>query len=186
MTETELIIRLREGDEEAFRELVNSYSDRVYNTVFSIIQQREDAEDIAQDVFIRVFHSIKSFAGNAALSTWLYRIAVNLSLEHLRKQKTQKRFAIFRTLFGSDNELNAAIDFYHPGVALDRKEDSALLFKAIKMLPPKQQAAFILNKTEGLSYTAIAEVMEITEAAVDALLQRAKQNLRKNISRKNY
>ena len=179
-----MILFLREGNEDAFRELVNAYSDRVYNTVLGIVQQSEDAEDIAQDVFIQVFRSIGSFAGNSALSTWIYRIAVNRSLDHLRSRKRQKRFGFISNLFTQNNEpLHDAADFHHPGVALDRKENAAILFKAIEKLPETQRSAFILNKTEGLSYTEIAAIMQTTEAAVDALLQRAKQNLRKLIDK---
>lgn len=186
LTDSELIIRLREGSEDAFRELVKAFSDRVYNTVLGIVRQQEDAEDIAQDTFVQVYRSIHSFAENAALSTWIYRIAVNRSLDFLRSKKRQKRFAFITNIFGADIEAErAAVEFHHPGAALDQKENAAILFKAISQLPEKQQAAFVLNKTEGLSYNEIAGVMNITEAAVDALLQRAKQNLRKIIDKRN-
>jgi RNA polymerase sigma-70 factor (family 1) len=186
LTDSELIIRLREGSEDAFRELVKAFSDRVYNTVLSIVHQQQDAEDIAQDVFIQVYRSVNSFEGNSALSTWIYRIAVNRSLDFLRSKKRQKRFAFITNIFGNDNEAErSAVEFHHPGTALDQKENAAILFSAIRKLPEKQQTAFILNKTEGLSYNEIAAVMSITEAAVDALLQRAKQNLRKLIDKRN-
>ena len=185
MTESELIPRLREGDEDAFRELVTAFRDRVYNTVLSIVLQNEDAEDIAQDVFIQVYRSINSFAGNSALSTWIYRIAVNRSLDHLRGKKRQKRFGNISSLFGRDNEpVNTATEFQHPGVAAEQKENAAILFAAVKKLPDNQQAAFVLNKAEGLSYNEIGEVLGISESAVDSLLQRAKQNLRKLINKK--
>lgn len=187
MSDSGLIIQLKEGSEAAFRELVKAYEDRVYNTVLSIVHNRTDAEDIAQETFIRIFRSVHSFTGNAALSTWIYRIAVNRSLDFLRSKKRQKRFAFITTFFGNDDcePLHNATDFFHPGVALDQKENAAILFKAIKKLPEKQQAAFILNKIEGLSYNEIAAVLMITEAAADALLQRAKQNLRKFIDKRN-
>jgi RNA polymerase sigma factor (sigma-70 family) len=182
LSETELIILLREGNEEAFRELSAAYGDRVYNTVLSIVQQHEDAEDIAQDVFIQVFRSINSFAGNSALSTWIYRIAVNRSLDHLRSKKRQKRFGFISSLFGADHEITVP-DFHHPGVAAEQKENAKVLFAAVKKLPENQQAAFMLNKAEGLSYNDIAQVLGISESAVDSLLQRAKQNLRKMIDK---
>lgn len=185
MTENELIVLLKERDEHAFRELVTAYSDRVFNTVLGIVQQQEDAEDIAQDVFIQVFRSVHSFSGNSMLSTWIYRVAVNRSLDHLRSKKRQKRFAFITTIFGKEAEPAGGTDFYHPGVSLDKKEEAAILFNAVKKLPEKQQTAFVLNKTEGLSYNEIAAIMNITEAAVDALLQRGKQNLRKELAGKN-
>lgn len=182
-----MIIRLREGNEEAFRELVTAFSDRVYNTVLSIVQQREDAEDIAQDVFILVFRSVHTFSGNAALSTWIYRIAVNCSLDALRRKKRQRRFGFIEQLFGRDNEPSGgAKDFHHPGVQLEQKENAAILFEAVKKLPQNQQVAFLLNKTEGLSYSEVGDILGISEAATDALLQRAKQNLRKMLDKKTF
>lgn len=187
MTESELIIRLREGNEEAFRELVSAFRDRVYNTVLSIIQQRQDAEDIAQDVFIQVFRSVNTFSGNAALSTWIYRIAVNCSLDHLRRKKRQRRFNFITQVFGRDNEFGTGDeDFNHPGVQLEQKENAAMLFLAVRQLPKNQQLAFLLNKTEGLSYGEVGDIMGISEAATDALLQRAKQNLRKMLDKKSF
>ncbi|MEJ7609882.1 MAG: RNA polymerase sigma factor [Ferruginibacter sp.] len=187
MTESELIIRLREGNEEAFRELVTTYRDPVYNTVLSIVQQREDAQDIAQDVFIIVFRSVQHFAGNSTLSTWIYRIAVNSSLDHLRRKKRRKRFGFILQLFGDENEqVPVEGDFNHPGVQLEQKENAAILFLAVKQLPKNQQVAFLLNKTEGLSYSEVGDIMGISEAATDGLLQRAKQNLRKMLNKKSF
>ena len=186
MTEEELIIHLREGNEDAFRELVSIYSDRVYNTVLGILQQKEDAEDVAQDVFIQVHRSIGSFAGNSSLSTWIYRIAVNRCYDILRSKKRQKRFGFITGLFGTGNEpIHDISDFHHPGLAAEQKEKAAVLFNAVKKLPENQQVAFILNKTEGLSYNEIGDILGISESAVDSLLQRAKQNLRKLIDQKN-
>lgn len=186
MTEQELIILLCEGNEEAFRELVSVYRDGVYNTVLGILQHKEDAEDISQDVFIQVYRSIKSFVGNSSLSTWLYRIAVNRSYDHLRSQKRKKRFGFVTGLFGAEHDsISKITDFSHPGLAAEQKEKASILFKAVKQLPQNQQAAFILNKTEGLSYSEIGKILGLSESAVDSLLQRAKQNLRKLIDQKN-
>ncbi len=186
MTEKELILQLRQGDEQAFKLLVAQYQDKVFNTAAGLLQNYGDAEDISQEVFIQVYKSISLFKGNAALSTWLYRITVSKCLDHIRSKKRKKRFGFISSLFGNDNKFAYdAIDFHHPGVALDKKEDAALLFKLIDQLPEKQKAAFILNKLEDLSYHEIAGIMETTEAAVDSLLQRAKQNLRKQVRTKN-
>lgn len=185
MTEPELIILLREGNEDAFRELVTAYRDRVYNTVLSIVQQSEDAEDIAQDVFIQVYRSIETFAGASALSTWIYRIAINRSLDELRRKKRKKRLGFISNIFGGEHDEPGIPDFHHPGIAAEQKENAAVLFAAVKKLPDNQQAAFMLNKSEGLSYNEIAGVLGISESAVDSLLQRAKQNLRKLIDKKN-
>ena len=180
MTETELIQGLRNGDEAAFRFLVNTYQDRVFNTAIGIVQNAEDAEDVAQEVFIQVFRSIHSFKGESKLSTWLYRIATTRALDLLRNRKSKKRFGFLQRLFGEENEpLYEIPDFNHPGIALDRKENAARLFKAISQLPDNQKIAFTLHKIEDLSYQEISDVMKTSVAAVESLMHRAKQNLRK-------
>lgn len=90
MTELELIQGLRNGDENAFRFLVDTYQDRIFNTSLGIVQNAEDAEDVAQEVFIQVYKSIHSFKGESKLSTWMYRIATTRSLDLFAKQKEQK------------------------------------------------------------------------------------------------
>lgn len=180
MTENELIQGLRNGNEPAFRFLVDTYQDLVYNTAFSIVQNEEDAEDVAQEVFIQVFKSIHSFKGESKLSTWLYRIATTRSLDLLRSRKSKKRFGFIQRLFGEGNEpLHEIPDFNHPGIAMDRKENAAKLFRAINQLPDNQRIAFTLHKLEDLSYQEISEVMSTSVAAVESLMHRAKQNLRK-------
>jgi RNA polymerase sigma factor, sigma-70 family len=180
LNELELIQKLREGDELAFKSLVATYQDMVYNTALGIVQNAEDAEDVAQEVFIQVYRSIDQFKGDARLSTWIYRITTTKALDHIRSRKRKKRFAFITSLFGPNDELvHEPIDFQHPGVALDRKEQAALLFRMINQLPDNQKVAFTLHKTEGLSYQEIAEVMELSVSAVESLLFRARQNLRK-------
>lgn len=183
MTEQELIYGLRNGEEWAFRELVNLFQNRVFNTALGLLQHTTDAEDIAQEVFIQVYRSINTFKEEASLATWVYRITVTKSLDHLRSKKRKKRFAFVSSLFGSDNTpIHEPQEFNHPGVQLDRKEDAAMLFKLIDALPENQRTAFILNKVEELSYREIAAILNSSESAVDSLLQRAKQNLRKKIN----
>lgn len=183
MTEQELIYGLRNGEERAFNALVIRFQDRVFNTALGLLQHYTDAEDIAQEVFIQVYRSIHAFKEESSLATWLYRITVTKSLDHLRSKKRKKRFAFVSSLFGANNTpLHEPADFNHPGVQLAQKEDAAMLFKLISELPENQRTAFILNKVEALSYSQIADILGSTESAVDSLLQRAKQNLRKKIN----
>ena len=180
MNELELIQQLRAGDEQAFKSLVANYQDMVYNTALGIVQNSEDAEDVAQEVFIQVYRSIDQFKGDARLSTWIYRITTTKALDHIRSRRRKKRFAFITSLFGPNDELvHEPVDFQHPGVALDRKEQAALLFRMIEQLPENQKVAFTLHKTEDLSYQEIAEVMKLSVSAVESLLFRARQNLRK-------
>jgi RNA polymerase sigma factor (sigma-70 family) len=177
LQEAALIKNLQNGEEEAFQQLVALYQNRLYNTVLGFLQNEADAEDAVQEVFIKAFHSIKGFKEEAALSTWLYRIAVTHSLDVLRKKKRQRQSGLWQNLFGK-NEAFAVPDFHHPGVAAEQKEAAAVLFKAIGQLPEAQQTAFLLQKTEGLSQPEIANVMKTSVGAVESLLQRAKSSLR--------
>lgn len=180
MNELELIQGLRQGDEAAFKYMVETYQDRVYNTAIGIVQNAEDAEDVAQEVFIQVYRSIHSFKGESKLSTWLYRIATTRALDLLRSRKSKKRFGFMQRLFGDNNEpVHEIPDFNHPGVAMDRKENAAKLFRAIAQLPENQKTAFTLHKLEDLSYQEVADVMETSVPAVESLMHRAKQNLKK-------
>jgi len=180
LNEIELIQGLQKGDESAFKFLVETYQDKVYNTAFGIVQNAADAEDVAQEVFIQVYRSIHSFKGESKLSTWLYRIATTRALDLLRSKKSKKRFGFIQRLFGDENEPVFEIpDFYHPGVALENKERSAQLFKAISQLPDNQKKAFTLHKLEDLSYHEISKILKTTVPAVESLMHRAKQNLRK-------
>jgi len=180
LTESDLIQQLRNGDELAFKSLVESCQDMVFNTALSIVQHAADAEDVAQEVFIQVYRSIDQFKGDSRLSTWIYRITVTKSLDLIRSRKRKKRFAFVTSLFGPNNEiLHDPVNFHHPGVVLDQKEQAAVLFRLIDQLPENQKTAFILLKTEELSYQEIAQVMGLSVSAVESLLFRARQNLRK-------
>ncbi len=183
MTEQELLFGLRHGEESAFKELVDRFQDKVFSTSLGLLQQHTEAEDIAQEVFIQVFRSIQNFKGDSLLSTWIYRITVTKSLDHLRSKKRKKRFGFLATLFGDNNmPIYEPEDFNHPGVLQENKEDAAILFKMIDQLPENQRTAFVLNKVEDLTYREIANILNTTESAVDSLLQRAKQNLRKKLN----
>jgi RNA polymerase sigma factor (sigma-70 family) len=183
LNQPELIEQLQRGDETAFKKLVEECQDMVYNTVVSIVQDEDMADDITQEVFIQAFQSIPSFNGDSTISTWLYRIAISKALDYERKKKRKKRFAFVQRLFGdAGNEDNHPADFRHPGILLERKESAAGLFSALKKIPDTQRAAFTLHKLEGLSYQEIAAVLNTTLPAVESLMGRAKKNLRKELT----
>lgn len=182
MDEKTLVEQLKLGNEAAFKTIVETWQRMVFNTALSIVQNTEDAEDIAQDVFVQVYQSISSFKGESKFSTWLYRITVTKSLDLVRKKKRKKRFAFVRSIFGEQNEvLVNPPDFHHPGVVLDNKEDAAVLFKAIAELPENQRVAFTLNKVEGLNYQEVSDVMKTSVSSVESLIHRAKNNLKKRL-----
>ena len=178
------IAKLREGNEQAFRELVDQYRDRVYNTTLGMLQNEENAEDVTQEVFIEIFRSVAWFRGDCNLSTWIYRIALQKALEHIRTSRRRKRSGILLSLFGKEDQVNIAADapFYHPGILLENKERATILFHAISALPVKQRTAFVLHKVEGLSQAEIAEITSTSVSAVESLIGRAKRKLRELLS----
>lgn len=185
MNERELITLLKKKDREAFKIIVETWQDMVYNTAVGLLQNAEDAEDTAQEVFMQVYDSITTFKEESKFSTWLYRITVSKSLDLIRKKKRKKRFAFIQSLYGKNDDLMIdPPDFFHPGVNLENKENAAILFKGIEKLPINQKTAFTLNKIENLSYHEIGDIMNLSDSAVDALLQRAKKNLQ--VSLKEY
>jgi RNA polymerase sigma factor (sigma-70 family) len=180
LIETELIALLKQKDRAAFKETVDTWQNMVYNTALGILQNAEDAEDVTQEVFIQVFESVASFKEESKFSTWIYRITVSKAMDHIRKKKRKKRFAFVQSLYGKNDEpVIDPPDFFHPGVSMENKENAAVLFKAMNQLPSNQKTAFTLSKVEGLSYVEIGEVMKLSVSAVDALLHRAKGNLKK-------
>jgi RNA polymerase sigma-70 factor (ECF subfamily) len=182
LDERELINLLKQKDRQAFKLIVEKWQDMVFNTSLGIVQNFEDAEDLAQEVFIQVFESISSFKEDAKFSTWLYRITVSKCLDRLRSKKSKKRFAFLKSLYGDDNKtIVEPPDFVHPGIKMENKENAARLFKALDQLPETQKAAFVLNKIEGLRYDEVAEVLDLSSSAVDGLLQRAKKNLQNQL-----
>lgn len=182
MNERELIALLKQKDREAFKKIVETWQDMVYNTALGVLQNAEDAEDTAQEVFMQIYESISTFKEESKLSTWIYRITVSKALDHIRKKKRKKRFAFIQSLYGKNDEVMIEPqDFFHPGVSMENKENATVLFKAIDQLSSNQKIAFTLNKIENLSYREIGEIMKLSEQAVDALLQRARKNLQKTL-----
>jgi RNA polymerase sigma factor (sigma-70 family) len=178
--ETELVELLKKKDRAAFKIIVDTWQDLVYNTAIGILQNVEDAEDVTQETFMQAYESVSSFKGESKFSTWLYRITVSKAMDHIRKKKRKKRFAFIQSLYGkNDKPVIDPPDFFHPGVSMENKENTAVLFKAMEQLPPNQKTAFVLNKMEGLSYIEIGDIMKVSDSAVDALLHRAKANLKK-------
>jgi RNA polymerase sigma-70 factor (ECF subfamily) len=167
-----LVERTMAGDESAFERLVNKYQHSVLNTIYRYIGNYNEAEDIAQDVFVKVWRNIKSFKGKAKFSTWLYRIAVNQCLDYRRKRK-EKTVSLDNTLEESKipESLTVGLDF-------ERQKKAEIVRQAINELPDNQRAALILAKYDDKSYQEIAQIMGISLASVASLIFRAKERLK--------
>ena len=180
--DAKLIAQLQGRSEAAFRELVERYQARIYRTVFALLRNPEEAEDVAQEVFVEVYQTIGRFRSEAALSTWLYRLATSRALKSRRRARTKKRFAFFTSLLGLDNEvLHEPPDHAHPHTLLEGQQLLQLLLAHLARLPDQQQIAFTLRHEQELSYAQIAAVLDTTVPAVESLLFRARQTLRKHI-----
>lgn len=180
--DAELVAQLQQGSEAAFRLLVERYQNRIYRTIFALLQSPEEAEDVAQEVFVEVYQTIGKFRGEAALSTWLYRLATSRALKHRQRAKAQKRFAYLTSLLGFDNQvLHEPADHAHPQAQLEGQQQVTLLLAQIARLPDQQQVAFTLRHEQELSYEEIAAVLRTTVPAVESLLFRARKTLRHHL-----
>ena len=185
MTERELIQGIIRRDNAVFKEVVNLYENHVIRTCYSLVHDDQDARDLAQEVFIEILDSARSFRCKAKLSSWIYRIAINKSLNHL-KLKKRRQFLTRIGLRSADSEED------HQRVTTDKvqlnaeeemieNEIKAILHLAIDRLPVNQRIAFTMNKYEKLSYQEIAEVMNVSRTSVESLIHRAKLNLQKRL-----
>ncbi|WP_375417764.1 RNA polymerase sigma factor [uncultured Hymenobacter sp.] len=182
VTTAELVGHLQQGSETAFRALVELHHERVYRIALALLRCPEEAEDVAQEVFVEVYQTIGRFRGEAALSTWIYRLTTSRALRHRQKARTKKRFAFLTNLFGSDNDAqHHPPDHRHPHALLEGQEQLQQLQQAISQLPDQQQVAFSLRHEQELSYEQIAAILQTTVPAVESLLFRARQTLRKRL-----
>jgi RNA polymerase sigma-70 factor, ECF subfamily len=184
MSEAGIIEKLKEGNEKAFSDLVNTYQKMVINTCYGLLHNIEDAEDVAQDVFIEVFRSASGFRGDSKLSTWIYRIAVNRSLNFLRDHKSRRMMQSLANIVESSSDGSGG--YYaeqggDPQSELENTQRSKIMHEAIDELPKNQRIVFTLSKYEDLSYKEISEIMELSISSVESLMHRAKKNLQKKL-----
>ncbi len=173
----------RGGDEEAFATLVRRFQDRVLGLAYRYLGDRNAAEDLAQEAFLRVYRAKDRYEPRAKFSTWLYRIVVNLCLNELRWRKGRKAVALAVSTETSSNlnidtEDEEAPD---PVRALEERELAEKIREIIAELPENQRIAILLNKYEGLSYQEVAEAMETSVMAVKSLLTRARVKIKERL-----
>lgn len=195
MDSGDLINMIKKGDSSAGELLVEEFQIKVYNICLSLLHNVQDAEDVTQDVFIEIIKGLPKYRAEAEPGTWIYRIAVNKSLNYLRDNKKRKWWKQIDDLLtlssGRDGDKAGSLGdadtysskepFLYEEV-MERKEQSAVLKKAIDSLPESQRVAFTLHKIDDLPYKQIAEVMDISHSAVESLIHRARLGLRKKLS----
>jgi RNA polymerase sigma-70 factor, ECF subfamily len=183
MTEQELVEGLITQNKTAIQYLVDNHQKNVLKTAYYFVGNMEDAEDLSQEIFLEIFRSIGRFRKSSSLSTWIYRITVNKSLDHLRKEKRRKLFHQMTTFSTSaKNTSNGSVS--EPGsrdTVNDDRERRIILDQAVNSLPENQKIAFVLNKYEELSYKDIAGIMNVSLSSVESLIHRAKINLQRKL-----
>jgi RNA polymerase sigma-70 factor (ECF subfamily) len=179
MEENRLIEKIKQGDEEAFGVLVNKYKTKVFNLAYSFTRDRETADDLAQEVFIKVYYALERFKFQSGFGTWLYRIAVNHFKDYLRKHVRERHVSIEklgREPSVSEDEIKKKEKAQE---AADRKR---LLYESLQSLPEKHQIILTLRDIQGHSYEEIAGILKLSPGTVDSRLHRARKMLRKKIA----
>jgi RNA polymerase sigma-70 factor, ECF subfamily len=177
MDEYTLIKNILKGNPSDFERLIKLYQPNVFRTAMGLLHNKEDAEEITQDVFLKIYDSLISFNHKASLSTWIYRITINTSLNFLKKKKRSSLFVGLTALWGFASKEKQS------EILMTDKEEKEAIRKAMNELPEKQRLAFVLTKYEELSQRQVAEILEISEGAVEQLVIRARNNLKKRLEK---
>lgn len=175
MDDIQVAQEIANGNQIVFEKFFEEYKLKVMNLCYGMVHNKDEAEDLVQDVFIEIFSSAKNFQGKSKLSTWLYRIAVNKTINHLRKNKIKKFF-----LNIDDNE-NCLINEERIDLTIEEREKITHLHKVIDNLPSKQKTAIILFVYDELPQKEVAEVMGCSVSAIEVLIFRAKQSIKKRM-----
>jgi len=179
-----LVARFKKGDQHAFELLVRKHKMAVFNTIYSIMGNTQEADDIAQEVFLKVYTKAGSFRGESSFSTWLYRIVVNNCLDELRKRKN--KIISYETEFNQEEKLKLKdiLARREEDIIEDlrKKELQDIVQKAMNSLPEKDRIVLTLKEIEGLSYNEISQIMKISLGKVKIWLFRARQKLREKLS----
>ena len=171
--DAELMLRFKQGDVSSFEKLMRKYKEQVVNIIYRFIGDRDEAEDLAIEVFLKVYKSAKAYRAEAKFSTYLYRITVNLCINELKRRKRHKSVSLNNPVVSK--ELSSPVSI------LEQREREALVKKMIDTLPPTQRIPLILQVYEGLSYKEISKVLGCSVKGVERRLYRAKTALRKKL-----
>ena len=177
--DTVCIERVLEGDPSAFGPLVERYQGRIYAVVYGMVRNREDARELSQEAFVKAYRNLERFRFNASFYTWLCRIAMNVSIDHLRRQKLRRTEVFDEGIAARDDDgvISLAHHRNDPGRNLERKRLRERIMSAMDELPDDQKQVVVLREIEGLSYKEIAEVMDIPEGTVMSRLFYARKKL---------
>ena len=185
-SDIQLMLNFKEGSIPAFEELIKRYKKSVMNVIYRFLGDRDEAENLSLEVFLRVYKSAKRYRVKAKFSTWLYKIAVNLSLSELKKRRKHFSISLNTPIATDKGESGELIDEMAdssppPEKILEEKERNLLIKEAIGLLPPEQRMAIILRIYEDLSYKEISKILDCSVKSVESKLYRARISLKKRL-----
>ncbi len=187
MTEQELVALAKQGDQNAFAQLVQNNQNKIYSLALRMTGNPEDGADLAQEAFLKAWRSLPTFQEESSFSTWLYRLTSNLCIDFLRKEKRRKA-AVTTISLDDDEEESPPIEVpdhrFTPETEVERRELRAAMSRALKVMSEEHRQILILREVEGLSYTEIAELLNLEEGTVKSRIARARISLR-NILQKD-
>jgi RNA polymerase sigma-70 factor (ECF subfamily) len=177
--ESELVRRAQKGDLEAYDELIKRYQERIYATIYHMTSNHEDANDLAQDAFIKAFQALKSFKGGSSFYTWIYRIAVNKTINFLKQRKNRMHMSLNDADYNTENnpDLVALISDKTPRREAGLKELSEKLNEALLKLSEQHRLVMVLHDVQGQSHEEIAEIMQCNIGTVRSRLFYARQQM---------
>ena len=182
---SELIKKAIEGDESAYKNLLENYRGAIYNLLYKMVRNKEETEDLVQEAFMKAFKALPSFNEEYAFSTWLYKIAVNNCIDHMRKKKLQT-YSINKPVQSKDGELDR--EFPDTSMSPDKSilsdERASIIETAIDELPENYKTAIILRHSEEKSYEEISKILNIPLGTVKARIFRAREMLKKKLKGK--
>jgi RNA polymerase sigma-70 factor, ECF subfamily len=183
--ETALVIQTREGDNHAFAELVKRYEAKIFRLALHITQNREDAEDVLQEAFLKAYEHLDQFQGNSKFYTWIVRIAVNQALMKLRRRKADKSVSLDDDIDTGEDKVTREIAAWDedPEQRFTREELGEILNTSIEGLAPSYRSVFVLRDVDDLSTEETAEALGISASAVKSRLLRARLQLREELTR---
>ena len=186
LTDTDLILQAQKGDQNAFEELVYRYDRNVLSIAFKYANNEDDAKDLYQEVFIRVYRGLKSFRFQSEFSTWLFRITTNVCLTYKSRSKEHLRVSIDNDYDDEENEISTTKELVYDGSSPEEISSGSdlgeIINAAVESLSPKQRMTFILKHYEGYKIREIAEMLNCKEGTVKKYLFDAIKNLRKKLS----
>lgn len=180
MNDQEVVERAKQGDQDAFAQLVTEHQNRVYTLALRLVNDREEAADLAQEAFVRAWQGLGSFQGESSFATWMYRLTTNVCIDHLRKQKRREGVEASVSLDDPDSGWAEPADWEgDPQRKLERSEQGRALEQGLARLPDWQRRVLVLRELSGLSYQEISHTLDVDLGTVKSRIARARMSLRK-------